>query len=249
MVPAPYPARALLQAYPLKRQAAVNRHLIDHWPKYLAALGMAAISYLFLTVASYNILSGSMEPTLEVGDRLIAERYAYRMDGTDTAKMPRRGDIIVFSRKGNTYLKRVEGLPGDRVQLRNGRLYINGGLVQRAYVRALDYTDYLGAENHVKLYRETLPGGRSYAIYEHTDQGMADNTALYIVPKGSYFVLGDNRDDSLDSRFLAHMGFIKSNEIRGKATLITFSLYDCTPHGSAECPGGTAFSRFLTRLQ
>nr|WP_281500803.1 signal peptidase I [Kordiimonas marina] len=212
-------------------------------------MGTAVIIYVVLTFNSYRILSGSMEPTLEVGDRLVTDRFAYRMDGTDAAQKPQRGDIIVFTLRNTPYLKRVEGLPGDSLQLKDGRLYINGTLVQRDYVRDLDYIDYRGAPQHVKLYRETLPGGRSYPIYEHTDQGRADNTPLYIVPNGHYFVLGDNRDNSLDSRFLTHMGFIKSNEIGGKARFITFSLYDCTPRRGAACPGGTAFSRFFTRLQ
>ena len=118
--------------------------------------------------------------------------------------MPPRGQVVVFKypQDGQTdYVKRVVGLPGDRVQLRAGRLYINDQLVPREPATDPDIRNPYG--NPINLYRETLPGGASYLIAEDSDDGQSDNTEVFAVPDGTIFVLGDNRDHSADSRMRA----------------------------------------------
>jgi signal peptidase I len=170
-------------------------------------------------IEPFNIPSGSMIPTLLVGDYLFVSKYSYGyskhsfpfslgfFSGRIFFDPPERGDVAVFKYPGDQgqgqnrtdYIKRIIGLPGDRIQVTNGILYINGQSVPR--MRIGDYVK--GNNGHYMkgtLYRETLPNGRSYTVLEYSDNGPADNTPEFLVPAGNYFVMGDNRDDSLDSR-------------------------------------------------
>ena len=170
-------------------------------------------------IEPFNIPSGSMIPTLLVGDYLFVSKYSYgyskhsfpfsmgMFPGRIFGSPPERGDVAVFKYPGDQgqgvnrtdYIKRIVGMPGDRIQVTNGVLHINGQAVER--LRIGDYVK--GANGHYQkgtLYKETLPNGRSYTVLEYTDNGMADNTPEFLVPAGNYFVMGDNRDDSLDSR-------------------------------------------------
>jgi len=170
-------------------------------------------------IEPFNIPSGSMIPTLLVGDYLFVSKYSYgyskhsfpfsmgMFPGRVFGSPPERGDVAVFKYPGDQgqgvnrtdYIKRIVGMPGDRIQVTNGVLHINGQAVER--LRIGDYVK--GANGHYQkgtLYKETLPNGRSYTVLEYTDNGMADNTPEFLVPAGNYFVMGDNRDDSLDSR-------------------------------------------------
>lgn len=186
----------------------------------------------------FNIPSGSMKPTLLVGDYLFVSKPAYGysrysfpfgaapIEGRvmDEDK-PQRGDVIVFKLPSNTsvdYIKRVVGLPGDTIQVRRGRLYINGDMVEREFVKLVqDDTPYGGQRlNH---YIETLPGGTVHDIYEVGDDRALDDTKLYVVPEGHYFAMGDNRDNSQDSRVLDSVGYIPAENIVGRADFIFFS--------------------------
>ncbi len=226
------------------------------------------IFYLLFTTfgwGSFHIPSGSMEPTLEVGDRIFVSklsygynRFSFPMDPGfmfedrvfDDA--PKRGDVAVFTlphRNYTDFIKRVIGLPGDTIQMKNGRLYINGKLVKRNLVRDVSYTDYKGYEQRVKEYEEVLPGGVKHPIYERTDRGPYDNTSLYVVPAGHYFMMGDNRDGSADSRELANMGFVKHEYLVGQANITTFSLYDCDQGKDVFCPLGIPLGRFFNAIK
>ncbi|GHF15462.1 signal peptidase I [Kordiimonas sediminis] len=232
----------------------------------LKDLAVIAFFYVVFTTvgwASFHIPSGSMEPTLEVGDRIFVSKFSYGYNRFSFyfdppifeekifESKPERGDVAVFTlpyKDYTDYIKRVIGLPGDRIQMKAGRLYINGKVVKRTYVRDVEYTSYNGFELRVKEYIEELPGGVKHRIYERTDRGRADDTPLYVVPEGHYFMMGDNRDGSADSREMDGIGFVASKYIVGRADITTFSLYDCDQGKDVYCPAGIPLGRFFKGL-
>ncbi len=204
------------------------------------ALMAVAIALIIRTLLfePFNIPSTSMKPTLLVGDYLFVYKpeYGYSrfsfpfglapMQGRVWGAEPERGDVIVFAQPANTYvsfIKRVVGLPGDRIQVRNGRLYINGDIIPREFVTKTVETDETGNEVEMTEYIETLPGGVIHSIYEETDNAPLDNTEEYVVPEEHYFVMGDNRDNSQDSRVKSMVGFVPLENIVGRADFLFFS--------------------------
>jgi signal peptidase I len=200
----------------------------------------------------FNIPSGSMYPTLKVGDYLFVSKLSYgyskysfnfglNLFGTELFKFgpvpmdgrhvlaapPKRGDVAVFKlpRDNETdYIKRVIGLPGDHIQMKEGVLYINGTAVPK--VRIQDYVDPQGegSGKPVQQYRETLPNGVSYNVLDLTPNGSADTTDEYVVPPDHYFMMGDNRDNSQDSRYKDAVGYVPYENFVGRADIIFFSI-------------------------
>lgn len=213
----------------------------EEWSEFfktaLWAVALALVIRTFL-YEPFNIPSGSMLPTLEIGDYLFVYKPSYGysrhsfpfglapIEGRIFSDPPKRGDVIVFklpTNPGIDYIKRIVGLPGDRVQVIDGRLYLNGALVPREPV-GLRQISERGLTSTLAVYIETLPGGVMHEIYEEADDRPLDNTPEYLVPDGHYFCMGDNRDYSQDSRVQDLVGFVPLENIVGKADFIFFSF-------------------------
>lgn len=217
-------AFAVWSAFDAAKQARVDRSsLKTPWHK---STWLAFASYLLIaciinaalpcTWGAYFIPSASNVPTLLIGDLINTQKI--------NASTPlQRGDIIVFrppGEPGSTFIKRLIGLPGDQVQIISGILYLNQQPVTRTALGIYNYRDH---ETNVTAqeYLETLSPEKRYNILKTTDTGFANNTPLYTIPPGDVFVLGDNRDDSLDPRFMnGPVGYIPEANIIGKAELI-----------------------------
>ena len=179
------------------------------------ALGIALVLRVLL-FQPFTIPSASMEPNLYQGDYIIVSKFSYGYSkhsipfspplfhGRILGRAPTRGDIGVFKLPRDSpidYIKRLVGLPGDKVQVRGGAVYINGKMLARkAQPSALVDTGY-GFTQQVQRFAETNPEGRSYNIQDFGPDSRGDSTGVYVVPKGCYFFMGDNRDNSADSRF------------------------------------------------
>src|SRR6202163_1844455 len=186
----------------------------------------------------FNIPSGSMKATLLVGDYLFVSKYSYGyshysiplspplFSGRIFGSEPARGDIVVFrlpKDDSTDYIKRVIGLPGDRIQMKDGVLYINGAAVKKE--RVDDFIDdENGGPDRVRRFRETLPNGVAYGTLDLQDTGFLDNTQQYLVPPRHYFMMGDNRDNSTDSRVLSAVGYVPFENLVGRAQMIFFSI-------------------------
>ena len=180
-----------------------------------------------------------MLPTLEVGDYLFVSKYSYGysrhslpfslplIPGRILSTDPERGDVAVFKTPSDNrtdFIKRIIGLPGDKIQMKKGRLYVNSSLVQRRRIE--NYTETLenGSSRSIRRYEETLPTGRKHPVLEiQLDRGDLDNTGIYTVPKAHYFVMGDNRDNSQDSRVTSQVGFVPRENLVGRAEILFFS--------------------------
>ena len=190
----------------------------------------------------FNIPSGSMLPTLLIGDFLFVSKLSYGysnhsvpfspglFDGRVLETAPERGDVAVFKtpRDNDTdYIKRVIGLPGDRVQMKLGQLYINDQPVARERVTDFEWIDAAGRLRFIPQFRETLPNGRSYMTLDQNPRSPYDNTGVYTVPSGHYFMMGDNRDNSTDSRFPVKnggVGYVPAENLVGRADVLFFSI-------------------------
>jgi len=228
------------EAVPPAAEPAVHIHRKkESWLEVVKTIVYALLiagvirSFLF---QPFNIPSGSMEGTLLIGDYLFVSKSTYGFSRYSfpfglipfsgrfaVMGEPQRGDIVVFKfppDNSTDYIKRLIGLPGDRVQMKEGVLYINDVAVPK--VKVDDYVDTSSGEpRNVPRYRETLPNGVSYDVLDRDPEGNLDNTQVFVVPEGKYFMMGDNRDNSADSR--VDVGYVPFENFVGKAQIIFFS--------------------------
>ncbi len=248
------------------------------WETIKVVVQALAIAFFVRTFLyqPFNIPSESMYPTLKVGDYLFVSKLSYGYGkysfnfsigiGSPWFKCcpvdfagrkvlpdsPARGDVAVFKYPADTnvdYIKRVIGLPGDRIQMKEGVLHINGEVVKKERVE--DYVDQQGpgGGQPVPQFMETLPNGVTYRVLDLDANGSADTTEEYLVPPGHYFMMGDNRDNSQDSRYLDKVGYVPIENYMGRADVIFFSVSPDTAFWQVwKLPFGIRWGRFLNLL-
>lgn len=225
-------------------QTAQSEGWFKEWGQtvfYAIAIALVIRSFLF---QPYNIPSGSMVNTLLIGDYLFVSKYAYGyskhsfpfspgiFDGRIWGTEPERGDISVFKTpqdNSTDFIKRVIGLPGDEIRMRDGVLIINGIPVPREYVGDYTYVNSRGVARETEMWRETLPNGVSYITLNIYDHARGDNTPAFKVPAGHFFMMGDNRDDSNDSRIPGSIGYVPLENFVGRAELRWLSTHNDAP--------------------
>lgn len=214
--------------------------------KFLEMLGSLVIAVALALVIRtlifelYLIPSGSMKPNFKDDDYLFVKKFSYgysifslpigsqHIKGRLFFNEPKRGDIIIFTSNKDfktKYIKRLIGLPGDEVQVKDGILYINGQQVKQKYIGQYYENGIYGEQLIYNVYEEQLPNGVTYKIMaEDNDKSYLPNTTpIYKVPKDHYFFMGDNRDNSKDSRFLNDIGYIPQDNLVGRAGFLYWS--------------------------
>lgn len=210
----------------------------ETWTFVIIVCIILPIAFRAFLYSPRHIPSSSMKPTLLIGDYLFISKFAYGyskfsfpfgykinyFEGRTGDDKPERGDIIVFrppNQPDTDYIKRLIGLPGDTIQMIDGKLILNGELLPLE--REPDFMEEAmdGRKFNVKRYKETLPNGVTYSILDQVKDGPADNTEIFLVPEGYYFFMGDNRDNSEDSRKI--VGYVPEENLIGKAEVILFS--------------------------
>ena len=214
-----------------------KNYWLDNFKTFFIAI-LIALTLRTFAFEPFSIPSGSMKPTLLEGDYLFVSKYSFGyskhsfpmsfpgFSGRVFGKYPKRGDVAVFKFTQNTridYIKRIVGLPGDTVQVKDGILYLNNTAVDRKLKGPWRAKDRNNIMQTYTRYEENLSDNFIYDVLDATPNGMLDNTDIYTVPEGHIFAMGDNRDQSSDSRILSQLGFIPFDHLVGRAQIIFYS--------------------------
>lgn len=215
-----------------------NEGFMETIKTVIIAIAIAIIIRTFL-FEPFRIPSGSMYPTLYIGDYLFVSKYTYGysrhsfpfsiplFEGRIWEDKPQRGDVVVFKFPQDNrtdFIKRIIGMPGEKIKLEKGRVYINGKVLPREKIEDFVLRDHQGNAERFHQYIETLPEGKTHKIIEISDYERADDMPEITIPKDSYFMMGDNRDRSDDSRI--SVGFVPEENLVGKARFLFFSHND-----------------------
>ena len=211
----------------------------------------------------FNIPSGSMKPNLLVGDFIFVSKWSYGYSKHSLpfsiplipnkllSKYPNRGDVVVFKTPADNrtdYIKRVIGLPGDKIKIVNGDIIINNNIVLRKKIEDFIDIDKIGKKFRIRQYKEYFYD-LEINILDLNDQSLVDNTIEYFIPDDHFFVMGDNRDNSQDSRFLNNVGYIHMNNLIGKAQYIFFSLENSRFFELWKWPKAIRYKRIMKKIK
>jgi len=239
-----------------------KNNFINNSKSIIFAIFIALLIRTFIA-EPFNIPSGSMKPNLLVGDFLFVSKWSYGyskhsfpfsiplISGKIFGKLPERGDVAVFktpSDNRTNYIKRVIGLPGDKIKIINGQIFINNKLILRKKINDFIDKDYNGNTKRFRKYKEYFYD-LEIDVLDIMDNGIVDNTNLYEVPKKHFFVMGDNRDNSQDSRFLNRVGFVPVENLVGKAQFIFFSLENSRFFEIWKWPTSIRFERLMNKIK
>tara|TARA_B100001029_G_scaffold179030_1_gene187153 strand:- start:1710 stop:2444 length:735 start_codon:yes stop_codon:yes gene_type:complete len=213
-----------------------KKTIIDNSKTLFYAL-LIALLIRSILLQPFYIPSSSMEPNLLIGDRLFVTKYSYGyskhsfpfsppiLSGRYLFSEPKRGDVVVFKTPADNrtdYIKRLIGLPGDEIQFINGDLYINKNQILKTYIKSTENLFCGNSKIDVKFFTEKLPNGKIYKTAYRVNHSFK-NSDKFLVPKNHYFLLGDNRDCSKDSRYLSEVGYVHKDNLVGKAQFLFFS--------------------------
>ena len=244
-------------AKPVKKK----NELVETIVVIIEALAIALVFRTFL-YQPFSIPTASMQSTLMIGDYFIANKWAYGFGKFSFPValpfngrflefgQPQRGDVVVFHNiSKEDYIKRLIGMPGDTIQMKAGRLYINGTMVERKEIGTGTDTDSSMNSVQVTVYEETLPNGVKHTIQEISDNDQLDNTDVYTVPASHFFMMGDNRDRSADSRVLNQVGYVSLDQVIGKAEARFFSIKNNLPPWQLwQWPANVRWDRMFTSV-
>jgi len=235
---------------------------VNNLKSILLAIFIALIIRSFI-VEPFNIPSGSMKPNLLVGDFIFVSKWSYGYSKHSLpfsiplipkkifSKLPKRGDVAVFKTPYNNrtdYIKRIIGLPGDKIQMLNGEIIINNNLIVRKKINDFVDINKQGNTKRLRKYKEYFYD-LEIEVLDLIDNGVVDNTNVYLVPKNHFFVMGDNRDNSQDSRFLNSVGYVPLENLVGKAQFIFFSLENSRFLEIWKWPRSIRYERLMKKIK